>query len=157
TPNLGKIDETDDMRPGLGWSGVANLQSFVRAGGALISVTDTANFAVTFGFAPGVSIQPAQRFKATGSILRAKFVDSASPIAYGYSENLSIYTYEGPIFNVSNIAGGGRGRRRSPEDRERPTGRGTADDPDSPQGRVGAEVPEDPRPETWQAFPVTDE
>jgi hypothetical protein len=26
TPNLGNIDETDDMRPGLGWSGLQNLQ-----------------------------------------------------------------------------------------------------------------------------------
>jgi hypothetical protein len=157
TPNLGKTDETDDMRPGLGWTGVSNLQSFVRNGGLLISVMDTANFAVTLGFTPGVSISPAQRLKATGSILRSKFVDAASPIAYGYGEGLSVYTYDGPIFNVSNMIGGGRGRRRSPEDRERPTGRGTADDPDTPQGRLGADIPEDPRPETWQAFPVTDE
>ena len=27
TPNLAKTDETDDMRPGLGWSGVSNLQN----------------------------------------------------------------------------------------------------------------------------------
>ena len=52
TPNLGKTDETDDMRPGLGWSGVSHLQSFVRNGGLLISVMDTANFAVTLGFTP---------------------------------------------------------------------------------------------------------
>ncbi|MEK6321539.1 MAG: M14 family zinc carboxypeptidase [Acidobacteriota bacterium] len=157
TPNLGKTDETDDMRPGLGWSGVANLQSFVRGGGLLITVMDTANFAVTLGFTPGVSISPAQRLKVTGSILRSKFVDPASPIAYGYGEGLSIYTYEGPIFNVSNMHGGGRGRRRSPEDQVRVTGRGTADDPDTPQGRLVVEAPEEPRPETWQAFPVTDE
>ncbi len=157
TPNLGKTDETDDMRPGLGWSGVANLKRFVESGGLLISVMDTANFAVSLGFTPGVSISPVQKLKVTGSILRSKFVDSASPIAYGYGDGLSIYAYDGPIFNVSNMTGGGRGRRRSPEDRERVTGRGTADDPDTPQGRPGAEAPEEPRPETWQAFPVTDE
>jgi zinc carboxypeptidase len=157
TPNLGKTDETDDMRPGLGWSGVANLQNFVRSGGLLISVADTANFAVTLGFAPGVSIQSPQRLKVTGSILRSKFVDSTSPIAYGYGEGLSVYTYEGPIFNVSNVSGGGRGRRRSGEDRERATGRGTADDPDTPQGRPPADAPEELHAETWQAFPVSDE
>jgi hypothetical protein len=118
---------------------------------------DTANFAVTLGFTPGVSISPPQRLKVTGSILRSKFVDSASPIAYGYGDSLSIYSYEGPIFNVSNSAGGGRGRRRSAEDRERPTGRGTADDPDTPQARSVVEAPEDPKVETWQAVPVTDE
>ena len=34
TPNLGTIDETDDIRPGMGWQGMANLQKFVREGGA---------------------------------------------------------------------------------------------------------------------------
>jgi len=157
TPNLGKTDETDDMRPGLGWSGVANLKNFVQSGGVLLNVTDTASFAVQYGFTPGVSITPAQRLKVTGSILRSKFVDASSPIAYGYGDTLSIYTYEGPIFNVSNMSGGGRGRRRSPEDRERVTGRGSPDDPDSPQGRPGVEAPEDPRAEIWQAVPITDE
>ena len=33
TPNIGKIDSTDDMRPGMGWEGMANLQKFVRDGG----------------------------------------------------------------------------------------------------------------------------
>jgi Zinc carboxypeptidase len=154
TPNLGKIDSTDDMRPGLGWSGVANLQNFVRSGGLLISVADTADFAVTTGFAPGVSVQSHQHLKVTGSILRSKFVDSASPITYGYGDGLSIYTYEGPIFNVSSIFGSSR---RLTEERVRPTGRGTADDPDTPQGRPVAEAPEEPHVEIWQALPVTDE
>ena len=33
TPNLGSEDQTDDMRPGLGWTGVAHIQDFVRKGG----------------------------------------------------------------------------------------------------------------------------
>jgi hypothetical protein len=45
TPNLGSEDSTDDMRPGLGWSGVQNLQNFVRKGGLLITSMDTADFA----------------------------------------------------------------------------------------------------------------
>ena len=155
TPNLGKIDSTDDMRPGLGWSGVTNLENFVRAGGLLISVADTANFAVTTGFTAGVSIQPPQHLKVTGSILRSEFVDAASPIAYGYGDALSVYTYEGPIFNVSSIFGGNG--HRSTEEHARATGRGTADDPDTPQGRPVAEAPEEPHVEVWQASPVTDE
>jgi hypothetical protein len=156
TPNIGKIDSTDDMRPGLGWEGVANLQKFVRAGGLLITSMDTSNFAISLGFAPGVAIQPPQRLKVTGSILRSKFVDLASPIAYGYGDSLSIYCYEGPIFNVSNTVGGGRGRRRT-EDRERPTGRGTPDDPDYAQDRAAPDIPEEMKAEIWQAVPLTDE
>src|SRR5262249_23701486 len=67
TPNLAHTDETDDMRPGLGYSGLDHLHEFVRKGGLLITANDTANFAVTFGFTPGVSITPAQRLKVTGS------------------------------------------------------------------------------------------
>ncbi|MCA1607698.1 MAG: hypothetical protein LC775_20040, partial [Acidobacteria bacterium] len=37
TPNIGKIDSTEDMRPGLGWSGLANLQRFVQQGGVFIT------------------------------------------------------------------------------------------------------------------------
>ena len=157
TPNLGKIDETDDMRPGLGWDGLDHLQEFVRKGGLLITANDTANFAITFGFAPGVSASNGQRLKVTGSALRSKIVDGASPILYGYSDNLAIFASNPPILNVTNIIGGGGGRRGGPEERERPTGRGTADDPDLPQGRAPVDIPEEPHAEAWEATPLTDE
>ena len=101
------------MRPGLGWTGLEHLQEFVRKGGLLITANDTTNFAVTFGFTPGVSIAPAQRLKVTGSALRSKMVDAASPIVYGYSDNLAIFASNPPVFNVSNMAGGGGGGRRT--------------------------------------------
>ena len=50
TPNLvGKNDSTDDMRPGLGWEGVAHLQEFVAKGGVLLTATDTSHFALSIG------------------------------------------------------------------------------------------------------------
>ncbi len=157
TPNLGGIDETDDMRPGLGWSGLQNLQNFVRRGGLLITANDTSNFAVTFGFAPGVSIAPPQRLRVTGSVLRSKMVDSASPIAYGYNDNFAIFCANGPIFNLSNTVGGRGGRRAPAEGGERFTGRGSPDDPDMPQNRPPAELPEQPKAEAWEATPLTAE
>ena len=154
TPNLGSIDETDDIRPGMGWSGLANLQAFVRDGGVLIAVDDTANFAVTYGFTNGVSITPAQRLKITGAVLRSKRVDETSPIAYGYEDNLSIYSANGPIFGVGNMVGA-RGGRGGPAEARRATGRGTADDADQPQGRPPSDpVPEEARVEPWQAAPI---
>ena len=56
TPNLGSEDQTDDMRPGLGWTGVAHLQDFVRKGGLFLTVMDTADLAVSTGFTPGLSV-----------------------------------------------------------------------------------------------------
>jgi hypothetical protein len=157
TPNIGSEDSTDDMRPGLGWAGLTNLERFVEKGGVLITTDDTSDLAVTFGLTQGVSITRSQRLKAPGTVVRSKFVDLASPIAYGYTENLSVYTSNGLIFGVSNsLAGRGAGRWGA-DAGERPTGRGTADDPDMPQGRPFAEPPEEPKAEPWQAMPVTDE
>ncbi|HZS08866.1 MAG TPA: M14 family zinc carboxypeptidase [Blastocatellia bacterium] len=157
TPNIGKIDSTDDMRPGLGWTGLQNLQNFVRRGGLLITANDTANFAVSFGFTPGISTAAPQRLRVTGSVLRSRMVDAASPIAYGYSDRLAIFCASGPIFNLSNTVGGRGGRRFTAEGGERLTGRGTADDPDTPQNRPVAELPEEPKAEVWEAVPLTDE
>jgi hypothetical protein len=156
TPNLG-IDETDDMRPGLGWDGLDHLHEFVRKGGLLIAANDTSNFVVTFGLTPGVSIATTQRLKVTGSALRSKMVDPASPIVYGYSDNLAVFASNPPVFNLTNLQGGGGGRRGGPESNERPTGRGTADDPDLPQGRTAFEVPEEVKPEPWEPPVVLDE
>jgi hypothetical protein len=153
TPNLGKIDSTDDMRPGLGWSGIANLQKFVQQGGVFLTVDDTAGFAVNYGFTPGVSITRATRLRAVGDVLRIKTVDAASPIAYGYTDSLAMYCSNGPIFNLSNIAGGSTRRRAE----QRLTGRGTPDDPDTVQGRPPTEFPEAPKAEIWEALPLTDE
>jgi Zinc carboxypeptidase len=157
TPNLGKIDETDDMRPGLGWAGLDHLQEFVRQGGLLITANDTTNFAVAFGFTPGVTIGTTTRLKVTGSALRSKMVDAASPIVYGYRDNLAIFASNPPVLGLTNMVGGGGGRRGGTEERERPTGRGTADDPDLPQGRSPVEIPEDPHAEIWEATPLTGE
>ena len=157
TPNLGGFASTDDIRPGLGWAGIANLQNFVKRGGVFVGTMDTADLAVSTGFTPGVSIQRSQRLRAIGDILRTRLIDSTSPIAYGYGDSLSIYCFQGPIFNISNVAGGGGGGRRGPRGGDRPTGRGTVDDPDTPQGRPPAEIPEQPTAEVWQAVPITEE
>jgi hypothetical protein len=154
TPNIGRIDATDDMRPGLGFSGLTNLQKFVADGGVFLTVDDTASFAVNYGFAPGVSIARPNRLRAVGDILRLRTVDAASPLAYGYGDSLAMYCANGPIFNLSNVAGGGGGRRRADG---RLTGRGTPDDPDIVQGRPPTEVPESPKAEVWEALPLTSE
>ncbi|MGB8472543.1 MAG: M14 family zinc carboxypeptidase [Candidatus Acidiferrum sp.] len=158
TPNLvGQNDSTDDMRPGLGWDGVAHLQNFVQKGGVLLTAMDTSRFALSIGLADGVSDANARRLKIIGSVVGTRLVDSASPIAYGYNEKLSAYCDNGPIFSVSSIIGARGFRRLGPEMQTRPTGRGTMDDPDFVVGRPEAQAPEEPKSEIWEAPPVTDE
>jgi hypothetical protein len=158
TPNLvGKNDSTDDMRPGLGWEGVAHLQAFVAKGGVLLTATDTSNFALSIGMGTGVSISPSQKMNIVGSVLGARLVDAASPIAYGYAEKVSVYCDNGPIFSLSSIAGERRRRKLGNQSKSRPTGRGTMDDPDFAVGRAGVEAPEEPSSELWESPEVTDE
>ncbi len=159
TPNMG-IDQTDDIRPGLGLRGVDNLGTFVKNGGVLVTVENTAEMAVTFGLASGVLLNEAGRLHVVGSLLRSKVVDDASPLAYGIRDSLAIYSDDGSSFSVTNVLGARLGRFADSAT-ARPTGRGTADDVDVPQGRM----PLDPRNdvarrrpvEPWQAAPVTDE
>jgi hypothetical protein len=158
TPNLvGKNDSTPDMRPGLGWAGVAKLQKFVNDGGVLLTVMDTAQFAAQAGITTGVTSAGSEKLKIVGSVVGTRLVDGASPIAYGYGEKVAAYCDNGPVFSLTSIAGSRRRRRLGPEMGERPTGRGTKADPDFAVGRVGVDAPEEPESEVWEASPVTDE
>ena len=157
TPNIGKIDSTPDMRPGLGWDGVAHLQEFVKQGGVLVTTMSTSDFAVSLGMTPGVSVGRPQHMKIIGSVVKTQLVDPASPIAYGYDGSLSVYCDNGPIFDLSNMTFGGRFRQLGPEMGRRPTGRGSIGDPDFIPGRPPVTVPERPRVQAWQAEPPTDE
>jgi hypothetical protein len=142
TPNLG-VDETDNMRPGLGLSGVTNLRNFVEAGGLLITVRDTSRWAVAFGLARYVKVLAPENLKARGSLLRAEVVDRSSPISSGYDDSLPVYFQGGPVFKVG-VYDPGR-----PE-AGRPSGRGSKNDPDVPQGRPYVALPEKAKSNPWE-------
>ena len=141
TPNLGGPDETDDMRPGLGLGGVANLQRFVEDGGLLVTARDTSVWAIQYGLARWVRVVDTPKVKAPGTIVRATVTDKEHPIARGYDETLPLYFSNGPVFRV--------GLREEREQESRPSGRGGKDDPDVPQGRPFVPIPERPKPEPF--------
>lgn len=158
TPNIGTWAQTDDIRPGLGWRGLENLERFVRSGGVLVTVDNTAEFAMQFGLVHGVAPNQGQGTRVVGSLLRSRIVDAASPIVYGVRDSLAVYSPAGEAFVVSNMRGGGRSGGAG---QGRPTGRGTPDDGDIPQGRPALEprfeAPPRPTVQPWQATPLTDE
>lgn len=158
TPNLvGKNDSTEDTRQGLTWQGVANLHQFLEKGGVLVTATDTSRFILSLGFGDGVSAVNAQKMNIVGSVLAARLVDTASPIAYGYDENVAVYCDNGPIFSLSSVQGSRGFRRLGQQGGSRPTGRGTANETDFTVGRSAVEAPEIPTAELWEYPPVTDE
>ena len=156
TPNLGLIDSTDDIRPGLGGSGVDHLKRFVSEGGLLITSMDTAEFAIDNGLAPGVSVAKPGDLRIVGTLLRAQTTESASPVTWGYDKPFTVYSAEGMAFKVSNQIRGD-GRIVSADDHKRPTGRGGADEIDLPQGAGYVDPPELPSVKPWQAVPLNAE
>jgi hypothetical protein len=131
TPNWGGIDETPDIRGGLGFEGVAHLKQFVEDGGLFIPVGSSTHLPVDLGLTDTVTIAATHQLQARGSILRAKVEDARSPIAYGYDESVGVYFNQAPVFKVS--VSGNEGP--SDEAAARPSGRGSSTDPDIPQGR----------------------
>ena len=143
TPNLG-VDETDDMRPGLGLTGVANLTKFVEDGGLLVTSRDTAVWAIEYGLARWVRVVDTTKLKAPGTIVQGAVTDRKSVVAEGYDDTIPLYYSGSPVFRV--------GFRDAPDPQEsRPSGRGTRTDPDVPQGRPFVPTPERPKPGPGEA------
>jgi Zinc carboxypeptidase len=104
TPNLGALDQADDIRGGMGIEGLTELAKFVRAGGTLIVEGSTTTIFPAFGLTTGITIEEPQGLFARGSIMRGIISDRRSPIAYGYEGGqLPVYFNQGPVIN----AGGG--------------------------------------------------
>jgi hypothetical protein len=156
TPNIGVLDSTEDMRPGLGPVGVQHLKDFVQGGGLLITSEDTSQFAIEEGMAPGVFIAPSKDVKVVGSVLAARLVDEKSPVAFGYTPDLAVYSAEGMAFNVSNLTTGSNNLPTKSKS-HRVTGRGGPDEQDQPEGRSPDALPEIPDVKPWEAVPLNEE
>ena len=164
TPNLGRIDSTADIRPGLGYDGLAHLKKFVEDGGLLITCEDTAQFAIDMGLAPGVSVASRGEARVDGTVLNSVFVDRDSPVAYGYGAGVPVISAGGMAFNISNTMG--RGGFRSLTDpaeafsdpyAHRETGRGSVEDGDEPQGRKIVEAEPLIKQQPWEAKHLDEE
>ena len=103
TPSFGTPAESDDITGGIGWEGLAKLQSFVNDGGLLITLGSGSMLALEGGFVRGVrrvsggvprssagggSDAAAAAMEAVtrtpGAHVRATFARPDHPIAYGY-------------------------------------------------------------------------
>jgi hypothetical protein len=164
TPNLGALDSTPDIRPGLGYEGLAHLKQFVEQGGLLITCEDTAQFAIETGLAPGVSVAPKGDARVVGSVLSTVFVASEHPVAFGYGSGVPVISANGMAFNVSNILGRTPGRvlmdpLTDPLDpyAKRETGRGTVEDSDVPLGRTIVKPEPLVKQQPWEPAHLDDE
>ena len=101
-PNLGKWDETDDIRPGMGFEGLENLRKFLQRGGVLITTGNSSNLPVAMGFTTAVTVNTTTALNARGGIYRAQPVATSSPILYGYdAKSFPIYFNQSPVMSVT--------------------------------------------------------
>ncbi len=108
TPNFGYLDESDDIRGGMGLDGLLELARFVREGGTLIVEGSTTAVLPEYGVTSGVSIESHDDLISPGSIHRGMISDTTSPIAYGFEgDQLPVY-FKGDVV----LAAGGEGPGR---------------------------------------------
>ena len=111
TPNLGGIDEADDIRGGMGWEGLMELRKFVEQGGTLITEGSTAVIFPEYRFT-NVTVEDPEGLFVRGSVIRGIVSDRTSPIAYGYDAQVPVYFSQTPVLSVGGGGGGGRGGGR---------------------------------------------
>ena len=114
TPNLGYMDQSDDIRGGMGVDGLMNLYKFVEEGGTLITEGSTAAIFPEYNLTSGITIETPAELFARGTILRGLIADKKSPLVYGYDgSQLPVYFNQAPVINaggVQALALGGAGR-----------------------------------------------
>ena len=107
TPNLGALDQADDIRGGMGMEGLLELVKFVREGGTLITEGSTASILPEFGAINGLAVEQPTGLFVRGSIMKGAWQDRTSPIAYGFQDKtLPVYFNQDPVLAVSTGPGG---------------------------------------------------
>jgi hypothetical protein len=115
------LDESEDIRGGMGLEGLRELAKFVEAGGTLIAEGSTAALMAEYGLASGITVDHLQELAARGTILRGVITDRKSPVLYGYDgKDLPIYFNQDPVFSLGaglggfgGFGGGGAGGRNA--------------------------------------------
>ena len=119
TPSHGTPAASDDITGGIGWSGLAELQRFVEAGGLLITLGSGSMLPLEGGIVRGVrresggvprssqgggadAAAAAQQAstRTPGAHLRASFARPDHPIAYGYPERTHVFRQNYPLYAV---------------------------------------------------------
>ena len=118
TPNLGGIDEADDIRGGMGWEGLMELVKFVQRRRDALVEGSTSTIFPEYNVTSGITVESPDGLFVRGSVMRGVVADRRSPIAYGFDAQVPVYFNQDPVLNAGGGGGGfgGRGgeRRRSP-------------------------------------------
>ncbi|MBL8960956.1 MAG: hypothetical protein JNJ98_13965 [Gemmatimonadetes bacterium] len=108
TPNLGALDQADDIRGGMGIEGLTELAKFVQAGGTLLVEGSTATIFPEYGLTNGITVEEPEGLFVRGSVMRGIVADRRSPIMYGHDgAQLPVYFNTAPVLSAGGAGGGG--------------------------------------------------
>ncbi len=108
TPNLGALDQSDDIRGGMGLEGLMELYKFVQAGGTLITEGSTSTIFPEYNLTTGITVESPTQLFARGTIVRGVITDSKSPLVYGYDgTELPVYFSQSPVLSTGGVGGFG--------------------------------------------------
>jgi hypothetical protein len=98
-PSHGVPDASDDITGGIGWAGMANLQEYLNAGGLMITLGNGSALALEGGLVRGVSERGGGVY-TPGSEIKAKFLRTDHPVAYGYPVVTSAFRTDLSTYSV---------------------------------------------------------
>ncbi|WP_340113999.1 M14 family zinc carboxypeptidase [Maribellus mangrovi] len=100
-PSHGFPDSSEDITGGPGHFGLNNLSIFVKNGGVLIPLDNSANIIADASIAKNVrSFSPGQLFHP-GSIVTVKARNPKSPVLYGYPETFHLFKGNGKLLRTA--------------------------------------------------------
>src|SRR5439155_25828844 len=80
---LGMYGESDDITGGMGLTGVAELDRFVKDGGMLVTLGAASYVPAEFGLAPRIdATRPSSESYAPGALIEAEILCSGRPLFY---------------------------------------------------------------------------
>jgi hypothetical protein len=102
-PSHGTPTATADMTGGFGWTGIQNLEEFVRKGGVLVTLGGATTLPLDGGMARDVRRATARNLVNPGSELRVRFRRPDHPLAYGYPETTSVFRADETLYAVRKV------------------------------------------------------
>jgi hypothetical protein len=100
-PNSGRIDQSPDITGGMGFEGLAHLETFIDDGGTLITLAGGSLIPVELGLVRHIDRVTPENFFNPGSVIRAMVTNSSNPLTCGYDSLTTVFRGTGPLFKVS--------------------------------------------------------
>ena len=99
-PSLGQPVASDDITGGPGYTGLAELQTFIENGGVLLTLGAGTTLALEGGLVRNVRRAGASDVFTPGTELRATFTRAEHPLAYGYDRETGVFRTNLPVYDM---------------------------------------------------------